>query len=232
MIAILISNACDPVHLKERSRRIAEIWEKYSYDEISEFENYISMLIEMLQYNLERQNLADILGRLFEKHGHLIKEQELTPQSVADLMSQIVIKPEKQLSNDGFITVYDPTCGSGGTFLSTVQRYMELGYNPVTEMVVLANDINPRAVHMAYIQAAFYGIPAVITQSNVFHLEEATRWYTPAYILGKWVWRCPVSLTTGRSRDDELLKMMTDPMYAAIRWMDGWFMETPPDENS
>ena len=48
-------------------------------------------------------------------------------------------------------------------------------------------------------------------------MEEYSRWYTPAYVLGNWIWRCPLPYGSSRNRSDELLKMATDPLYAAIR---------------
>jgi hypothetical protein len=222
MLAIRISNAFDPVHLEKRRSRIAEIIGKYTNAELLEFERCTSLLIDILQYNLKMRNLEDTLGRLFERHHRLIAGQELTPQGVADILARIAITPGEQMRDKGYLTLSDSTCGSGGSFLASVQRFMELGYNPVTDMVVLANDINARAVHMAYIQTSFYGIPAVITQADVFTLNEAARWYTPAYILGNWVWCNPMNHIAGRNREDERLKMMTDPMYAAIRRLWGW----------
>jgi hypothetical protein len=70
---------------------------------------------------------------------------------------------------------------------------------------------------MAYIQLSLYGIPAVIIRGETLSLKEYTRWYTPAYILGNWVWKSPFSLTGGKSHDDEVLKRMTDPLYNALR---------------
>ena len=219
MLAIRISNACDPVHLEARKNKLIRIMAKYTHEELIAFEEYISLLIDILQRNLSAWDLEDTLGRMYEKYGKLSSSQELTPKGIANLMSKIVICPETQVANKGYVTVTDPTCGSGGTFLATAQRMMELGHNPVTQMVVLANDVNPRAVHMAYIQASFYGIPAVITQADILTLDEVARWYTPAYILGNWIWRAPLTHTSERNASDEMLKRVSrcrNPMIVPL----------------
>ena len=49
-----------------------------------------------------------------------------------------------------------------------------------------AVDIDPRAVHMAYIQLALMHIPAVVVVGNSLSMEMREHWYTPAHILGGW----------------------------------------------
>lgn len=77
------------------------------------------------------------------------------------------------------------TCGSGGLLFQAVGQMIEKGYDITNELVVFANDVNPRSVHMAYIQLSMYGIPAVVSRTDIFALQEADRWYTPAYIIGE-----------------------------------------------
>lgn len=70
---------------------------------------------------------------------------------------------------------------------------------------------------MTYIQLALYGVPAVVIRGDVLTLQEYDRWYTPAYLLGKWVWRAPQPFGTRMNESDERLKMLEEPMYAAFR---------------
>lgn len=101
--------------------------------------------------------------------------------------------------------------------LAAAEVMMSKGLNYCEHLVVMATDSDPRCIHMAYIQLSLYGIPAVVIHGNTITLQEQTRWYTPMYILGKWVWRRPFSLSGERSADDELLKRETDPFYDAVR---------------
>jgi hypothetical protein len=54
---------------------------------------------------------------------------------------------------------------------------------------VTAVDVDPKCVHMSYLQFSFLHIPAVIVHGNSLTLEEFDRWYTPAHILHGWDWK-------------------------------------------
>lgn len=222
VIALAISNCFDPVHLAERRDRAAKVYAKYTENERAKLDEYFSTLAEICQHNLRFGYCPDLLGRLYEKYGHNSKEQEMTPDGISKICNRIVLQPEKQIAERGFVTLADLTCGSGGLFLQGAELMIREGYDITSQLEVFANDVNPRCVHMAYIQASLYGIPAVISQTDIFPLQEADRWYTPTFISGDWVWRNPLNHTTARNRDDEMLKMMTHPMYAAIRRIEGW----------
>ncbi len=125
----------------------------------------------------------------------------------------------RALPEKGYFVVNESACGSGAIMLSAADEIDAAGLNPSYQMVAQMEDLDPRCVHMAYIQMSLYGIPAVIIRGDVLALEEFDRWYTPAYILFDWVWREPMPFRPGRNRDDELLKMSVDPIYRAIRLM-------------
>ena len=101
--------------------------------------------------------------------------------------------------------------------LAAAGQLMSSGINCFEQLVALAVDIEIRAVHMAYIQLSLYGIPAVVIHGNTITCQEYNRWYTPMYIHGNWVWKAPLGFTHGRHPDDEVLKLMLDPLYAAAR---------------
>lgn len=117
----------------------------------------------------------------------------------------------------------DCTCGSGNLLLGVVQRFADIGRNPSGQLVIQASDVDICCVQMTYIQLALYGIPAVVVHGEVIAMEEYDRWYTPAYLWGKWIWRAPVAFGNVRNKSDELLKMLDEPMYAACRQMDQLF---------
>ena len=91
------------------------------------------------------------------------------------------------------------------------------GINPSEQLVIQASDLDISCVQMTYIQLALYGVPAVVIRGDVLTLQEYDRWYTPAYLLGKWVWRAPQPFGTRMNESDERLKMLEEPMYAAFR---------------
>ena len=49
---------------------------------------------------------------------------------------------------------------------------------------------------------SIYGIPAVVIHGDSITVEEWSRWYTPAYVWGGWVFKQPMGITTEVSEDD------------------------------
>lgn len=76
----------------------------------------------------------------------------------------------------------------GGLGHMTRENACELS-NYQQHMHVVAQDLDEKAVHMAYVQLSLMHIPAVVIHGNTLSLEERARWYTPAHILGGWGWR-------------------------------------------
>lgn len=116
------------------------------------------------------------------------------------------------------VTLNEPSCGSGSMILAYAEMMQKHGRNYCSELVVLAQDLDIHCVLMTYIQLSLYGIPAVVLHGNTITTEEFDRWYTPIYILDRWVWRKPLGMTGKRSLDDEKLKVCQEPMYGLIRY--------------
>ena len=121
----------------------------------------------------------------------------------------------------GYFTLDEPACGACGMVLAVAEQLQGAGMNPTRHLAVRAEDLNIRCVWMSYIQLSLYGIPAVVIYGNTLPLKEFDRWYTPAYLLGNWVWREPMPFEAGKNRNNELLKMASDPTYRAIRQLQG-----------
>ena len=65
----------------------------------------------------------------------------------------------------------------------------------------------------------------IVVHGEIIEMKEYDRWYTPAYLWGKWVWRAPMSFGTVRNKSDETLKMLDEPMYGIWRRVDQIFAE-------
>ena len=70
---------------------------------------------------------------------------------------------------------------------------------------------------MAYLNLSLYGIPAVVIRGNTITVEEYDRWYTPTYLLGRWIWKEPMLFGNGGAADNEHLKLLDDPIYRAFK---------------
>lgn len=238
LFAIQISNKVDPVHYQEREGRAAAIKERYSADELKEMNRYQAIFTDILKRQVELGTYPNICSILSYELGNFTQSEEPTPDDVSELLNAIALgaRKSKSTKNDmqhiinekGFFTIADDTAGTGSLIIATAKEANKHGINYCTKMVALCVEKKSTLLHQCYIQLALYGIPAVVIHGDSLVVEEYTRWYTPMYILGDWVWRCPMGMTDGRNVSDELLKMHQEPMYRAIRQMEGWFTE--PDE--
>ena len=130
-----------------------------------------------------------------------------------------------ELPQEGYYTLNDPTCGSGALLLASVDCLARRGVNPSEQLVIQASDLDITCVQMTYIQLSLYGIPAVVIRGDVLTLKEYDRWYTPAYLLGKWIWRAPQPFGARKNESDECLKMLEEPMYTAFRMAEQFMRE-------
>lgn len=216
MMAISISNSCDKVHFEDREKRYMDIVRKYNKEELNKFAEAFACLVT----TMEHDGLRDILGETFhelELHNKY-KGQFFTPFHVCECMAEITIGDHPKLNDKGYITVCEPCSGSGAMVIGAAGALNKAKINYQKQMVVLANDIDPKCTHMCYVQLSLLGIPAVVTNGNSLTVEEWSRWYTPMYLIDNWIWREQLSMTTGRNLEDEKIKCWLQPMYYLLRY--------------
>lgn len=189
MSALSISNSVDTQHFEEREKQYLHTINKYEKEEREVFPKMFAYLVEALEHELAVHGLTDVLGVLFhdlELHNKY-KGQFFTPQHICTMMGKISVdKNDQAIKEQGYISACEPCAGSGAMALGFAQAMKECGLNYCGQLVVTATDIDPKCVHMCYIQLALYGIPAVVIHGNTITLEEWSRWYTPLYLLGGW----------------------------------------------
>ncbi|PJG84825.1 N-6 DNA methylase [Conservatibacter flavescens] len=131
----------------------------------------------------------DFLGTVFMvlNLGDDYKGQYFTPDHVAQLMASTQIRDcDTIIQQTGFITINEPTCGSGVMLVACANALRAKGLNPQQQMWVQAQDIDFTAAMMCYLQLNLLGIPGEIiigdalTEDTIYHL------YTFGHILGNW----------------------------------------------
>lgn len=186
LLALTISNQLDLAHFDEREKAYLEIICKYSKEESILFARMTAFLAQAI--SCEKDNPCDILGPMFHEMAlhNKWKGQFFTPQDVCDLMAAVTVGNNNIATGKGYITVCEPTCGSGAMLFGMAKQVLKQEFSISDNMVAFATDVDLRCVHMTYIQLSLYGIPAVVTHGNSLTLEEWSHWYTPAYVLGNW----------------------------------------------
>lgn len=222
MAAHRLSFPFDPVHREERAGVPKEVLKKFTKPERVQLEEGLRDMARHYERVVDQGIVDDLLSWVYQELGMTGKHGiEYTPGDVATLQAKMAFMGQKPaLPETGYFTIDDSACGSGNLFLFTAKELMDAGFNLCRHVVMQGTDISINSVYMSYLQLSFHAIPAVIIHGNTLTLEEYDRWYTPTYILGKWVWRCPMPFGTQRSMSDELLKMADEPTYGIIRQME------------
>lgn len=206
MITYAISNVIDKLHYDEREAQYLKIAQKYSKEEMLKFKEMHQKLIEAFSQSLY---CADILGELFHSLNlsNSRNGQFFTPIHIARMMAKITLQPgEIDKSEKGYVTICEPSCGSGVMLIAQANALYEKNYSPSHHMCVLAVDNDIRCAMMAYIQLSYLGIPAVVVHGDSLLRKEYARFYTSIYILGGWLWKEQMSILDTICEDDDNLR--------------------------
>lgn len=188
--AISLSNAVDWAQRDQREERYMALIKRYKPEELATFPKMLGELTLALE-----EEPSDVLGRTFhdlELHNKW-SGQFFSPYPLCRMMAKMIIGEKVELEAGiaarGFVTAQEPCCGSGAMAIALAHEMRELGINYQQHLHVTAVDVDPKCVHMTYVQFALLHIPAVIIHGNTLSLEEFGRWYTPAHILDGWTWK-------------------------------------------
>ncbi len=182
MYACSLQNAVR--YSEKREEEYKQVVSKYTPKGV---ENLVSLGINVINALTDR--FGDFLGECFEalnlndKKG---KGQCFTPYHVGHMMAKTTFNKdmmEEQLKEKPYITVYDGCVGGGCLLISAMDVIKELGYNFQTQSFVVASDLDPRCVRMAYIQLALIGTPAIILCGDTLKMEYWEEWHTPMYVM-------------------------------------------------
>lgn len=184
MAALSVSNAVDLSQRQPREERNLQIVKSYDRDELDRF----AQMLDCVTMALE-DGMHDCLGKLFmalEMSNHW-KGQYFTPWEVCGLMARMTLNDARaQIEARGYITVSEPAAGAGAMVIAVADTLREQGFNYQKCMHVTADDVDPTAAHMCYLQLSLLHVPAVVVVGNSLTLEERGHWYTPAHVLGGW----------------------------------------------
>ena len=206
--AVTISNSVDRRHFKVREARYFEIIKRYERNQLDVFANIYANFVLILD-ELCKVGIEDVLGNMSGEMEMLdkAKGQFFTPDSVSALMTHLSMPDLKQMLQDkDFITVYEPTSGSGGTVLQVVQHFIRSGVNHSHHLHCVAQDIDLMCVHMTYIQLSLYGVPAIVIHGNTLENEIRSEWKTPIHCVYGWDYKLKHYPDGGKSKKqkDEL----------------------------
>ena len=186
--AIAISNRFDLRQAEERKKVYLSIIKKYDKDMQQLIAEMFTQIYILLTSQVDYK-FNDYLGEIYmlSETTNSKAGQFFTPYSVSKACAYMSIGEKmvnEYIEQDKILKMAEPSCGSGGMVIAAVDvLYNNYNFNYSRNLFVECSDIDARCVHMAYLQLALVGIPAVVYQRDTLTMETWQHWETPAYIM-------------------------------------------------
>jgi len=192
MAACAISNSVDRSNYEPREKRYLEIARGYEQSELEQFPKLLACTVQALDQNPEQDFLGDLFQEL-ELSNHW-KGQFFTPYNLCKAMAEISADGlQDRIKEKGFVTVNDPACGAGALLIAFANVTRSRGVNFQRHVLFVAQDIDPTAAYMCYIQLSLLSCPGYVivgdTLSRPGLHPENDVWYTPMWFVGGWPMR-------------------------------------------
>jgi hypothetical protein len=181
MFALTLRNVVDPRDWQKREDRYLEVAKGYTSDQLTIMAEVFAMVVTQMEHQPE-----DVLGKLYMELeiGNDARGQFFTPYEIAKLMATLQAD-EIASRGDEHVSIYEPACGAGAFMIAISQELRERN----REFHVTAEDVDPVAVHMAYIQFTILDIPAIVYHRDTLTQETYDAWPTMAHVRGLWKYR-------------------------------------------
>lgn len=219
MAAISIANAVDKRHFEAREKLYLDTIKRYTKEEQQVF----PILFAETVMELERNPDQDFLGKMFMQLelGNHWKGQFFTPYNVCHLMAEMNMDAQvKNIEEKGWISVSDCCCGAGAMLVAfaNVCRKKKINYQQCVMFV--AQDIDPVAAYMCYIQLSLLGCPGYVKIGDALaepmvEGDEAKEcvWCTPMYFSQVWQTRRWIEhMRAVYPRQEEKQNLETEPV--------------------
>lgn len=180
------SNVFDAASRAARENQYLEIVKGYNKEEVISFAEILAEIVMAAEIYLAQGYIKDILGYIYTE-GQFYKKsmgQFFTPDNIAVMMSRLIASDCKELLKETeFVSVSEPTCGSGVMVLAFAENMLQDEINYQNSMLVDAWDLDKTCALMAYLQFAVYNIPARVTHGESLSLKAYSQWITPMYFI-------------------------------------------------
>ena len=170
---------------RDREKAFFEVVNKYNLKE----QDQLTYLMSILVNSYSQDKNCDILANIYQKLGLNNKStsQFFTPPHVADLMSKIALTKEEALNeikDKGFITISDPSCGSGRLLISSYNQLLDYGVSR-DKILLIGNDIDVNCCLMTYIALSLKGANLIINHADTLNNKVYDTYYSSYFILNE-----------------------------------------------
>ncbi len=180
LMATSLASVLDPLNQEERNARHDEIVSGLPPEVVSSYARMCALMALAVREHVD--DPCDILGKIYHelRLNNEWNGQFFSPDDICRMMAMIVNPvDDKHIKENGYMTINDPTCGSGAMLIGSIWAMKQRGIDFKKECLLVGQDIDIRCVWMAYIQLCLYEIPAIVIHANTLTMEEWSYWYTP-----------------------------------------------------
>lgn len=190
----IVLSALDMYQITYGTNADSSLQERFRHSKSRYTEQEFSQLAQLFIFviNALTEKRYDFLGSVFMQLnlGDGYKGQFFTPSHIANLMAKVTLEgSQEKIKQQGFITLSEPTCGSGVMVIGCVNAMFEAGLNPQQQLWVHCQDIDFTAAMMCYIQLSLLHIPACIVVGDSLKGETNIQMYTLAHLMGNWSYK-------------------------------------------
>ena len=178
-------------YLAKREIQYLDIAKKYSDEEIKimcEMNGLLTLAFE--------DSMDDVLGSIYmsREMGSSKLGQFFTPYHICQLLART--QNIEEIEKQGYTYINEPSTGAGGNIIAFCEHLKKNGYNYQTQLSVIAQDLDYKAVYMSYVQFSLLGIPALVVQGNTlfkpYNFDSVINknvFITPMYMLNNHIQR-------------------------------------------
>ncbi len=140
--------------------------------ERKDFDLFAEMLgITRLALDEKKQ---DFLGRCYMQMeiSDARRGQFFTPYEISLAMTRMALADAGTIiAEQGFLTLLEPACGSGGMVIAAAQALEEEQHNPQETLYFEAIDIDRQCSNMAYLQTSLLGLTGIVRHGDTLRME-------------------------------------------------------------
>lgn len=169
-----------------REKEYLRVISKYTDEEKQLFPK---ILVSLFNEYATAETPTDILGDIYEKLNLTKKgaAQFFTPLSVCEMMAKVIIDKngsKKSVEEHGYVSVSDPSCGSGRNIYAAYSELLENGIDN-KDILLVGDDLDLTCCCMTYVQLSLMDANAIVHHQDSLTMDRYDTFYTMPFVMNK-----------------------------------------------
>lgn len=146
------------------------------YEVFKKYEKEFAIMLNCIVEELDRNPRQDLLGSLFMELelNSSDKQQIFTPYHMSEMLSRISMDKEhlqSEIDSRGYIMINDPCAGGGSILVGAFNTIKDLGFNPQTQAVFVAQELSFITALSCYVQMALLGMVGYVQIGDTLYMD-------------------------------------------------------------